>query len=29
MKEMETFQYYQTDNELDLYICKNKNLKQI
>ncbi|HHU93007.1 MAG TPA: insulinase family protein [Halanaerobiaceae bacterium] len=27
MKEMETFQYYQTDNELDLYICKNKKFK--
>lgn len=24
---METFQYYQTDNELDLYICKNKKFK--
>ena len=27
MKEMETFQNYQTDNELDLYICKNKKFK--
>ena len=27
MKEAGAFKYYQTDNELDLYICKNPKFK--